>query len=96
MRVEKPSSVPFVFRVFSTIQRKTKSKHFCYFCSEALQLLNHAHVPGQQMRPSPGPWPDSKSSKTAEVGCSCSELKPCQREIATDKIQKKIVESTAI
>ena len=38
---------------------------------------------------SPGPGPDSKCSQTVEVGCSCSELKPCQREIATDEIQEK-------
>ena len=37
--VEKPSSVALVFQVFSTIQGKTKAKHFCYFSSEALQLL---------------------------------------------------------
>ena len=28
---------------------------------------NHAHAPGLHMWPSPGPWPDSKCSKTAEV-----------------------------
>ena len=38
------------------------------------------------MWPSPGPGPDSKCSKTLEVGCSSSELKP---EIATDEIQKE-------
>ena len=29
MRVEKPSSVAFVFQVFSTIQGKTKARDFC-------------------------------------------------------------------
>ena len=31
----------------------------------------------------------SKCSKTVEVGYSCYELKPCQREITTDEIQEK-------
>ena len=38
---------------------------------------------------SPGPGPGSKCSKTVEVGCSYSELKSCQREIATDEIQER-------
>ena len=40
---------------------------------------------------SAGPGPGSKCSKTVEVVCSYSELKPrpCQREIATDEIQEK-------
>ena len=37
MRVEKHSSVAFVFQSFSTIQGKTKAKDFCYFSFEALQ-----------------------------------------------------------
>ena len=46
---------------------------------------------------SQGPWPGSKCSKTVEVGCSYSELKPCQGEIAIDEIQeRKIIESEAI
>ena len=36
---------------------------------------------------SPGLWPDSKCSTTV-VGCSCSELKPCQHEIANLQLTK--------
>ena len=76
MRVGKLSSAAFVFQVYSTIQGKMKAKDFCYFSSKALQS-------------SAGPWPGSKFSKTVKVGYSYSELKPCQREITTDKIQEK-------
>ena len=38
VRVENPT-VGHCFQVFSTIQGKTKAKHFCNFSSEALQLL---------------------------------------------------------
>ena len=94
MRVGKPSRVAFVFQVFSTIQGKSKAKHFFDFC---YNIYNHAHAPSPHMWPSPDPGPDSKCSKTVEVGCSSSELKPCQREIATDEIQEKnIIESEAI
>ena len=83
---------------------------FGTFPQKLYNHYNHAHAPGQHNAahtwPSPahclGPWPDSKCSKTVQVGCSCSELKPCQRvrcscselkpcqrEIATDEIQKK-------
>ena len=54
-----------------------------------------SHAPGQQ--PSPGSWPDSKCSKTVEVGCSCQKVKPCQRKVATEEIEKiEIVQSAAI
>ena len=49
----------------------------------------HSHLPGPHMWPSPGPWPNSQCFKTVEVGCSCEELKPYQREIATDEIQER-------
>ena len=42
-------------------------------------------MPGQHIRASPGQGPDSKCSKTVEVGGSCSELKPCQCAITTGK-----------
>ena len=86
MRVKKPSSVAFVFQALLIIQGKTKARHFCDFCSEA---LHHAHAPGQHMWPSLGPWSDSKCSQTVEVGCSYSELKPCQCEIAAEEIQEE-------
>ena len=38
---------------------------------------------------SPGPLPDSERTQTLEVGRSCFELKPCQREIASNEIQEK-------
>ena len=38
---------------------------------------------------SPGPLPDSERTQTLEVGRSCYELKPCQREIASNEIQEK-------
>ena len=40
MGVEKPSSVAFIFQVFSTIQGKTVARYFCNISSaEALQSL---------------------------------------------------------
>ena len=86
MTVEKPSSVAFVF---STIQGKTKARDVDILAPRLYNRYNHAHVPGPHMWQSPGPGPGSKCSKTVEVGCSYSELKPCQREIDTDEIQEK-------
>ena len=37
--VSKTLTVGHCFQVFSTIHGKTMAKHFCYFCSEALQSL---------------------------------------------------------
>ena len=74
------------------IQGKTMAK--------PLQALLHqgyttailtAYAPGQHMWLSWDPRPYSKCSKTVEVGCSCLELKPCKREIATDEIQEEKV-----
>ena len=84
-----PPSVAFVFQVFSTIQGKTKARGFAILAPRLYNRYNHAHVPGPHMWQSPGPGPGSKCSKTVEVGCSYSELKPCQREIDTDEIQEK-------
>ena len=60
------------------------------FALRLYNSYNHAHVPYQHMWPSLGPWPNSKCSKTVEVGCARQELKSCKREITTDEIQKKI------
>ena len=54
-----------------------------------LCLLVPENTADPHMWPSPGPEPDSKCPKTVEVGCSCYELKPCQREIATNEIQEE-------
>ena len=40
------------------------------FAPRLYKSYDHAHPPGQQMWPSPDPWPDSKSYKTVEVGRS--------------------------
>ena len=45
MRVEKPSSVAFVFQVFWTIQGKTKARDFCYFSSEARERNGEKRYP---------------------------------------------------
>ena len=58
------------------------------FALRLYNSYNHAHVPYQHMWPSLGPWPNSKCSKTVEVGCARQELKSCKREITTDEIQK--------
>ena len=92
VRVVKPSSVAFVFQVFSRIQGKMKARPpgtFAILAQRLYNCYNHAHVPGQHMWQSPDPRQGSKCSKTVEVRCSYSELKSCQREIATDKIQEK-------
>ena len=88
MRVEKPSSMAFVFQAFRQYKEKRRPGTFAILAPGLYNRYNHAHVPGPHMWQSPGPGPCSKYSKTVEVGCSYSVLKPCQREIATDKIQK--------
>ena len=89
MRVENPSSVAFVFQVFSTNQGKLRPGTFAILAPRLYNSYNHARVPCQHMWQSPGPGPCSKCSKTVEVRCSYSESKSCQREIASDKIQGK-------
>ena len=84
MRVEKTSSVAFIF---SSIFDRPKT--FVTFAPRLDKRYNHAHEPGQHMWLSLGPWPYSKGSQTVEVGCSCSDLKPCQHEISTDEIQER-------
>ena len=97
MRVEKRSSMAFVFKYFRQFKEKRRPGTFAILAPRLYNRYNHAHVPGPHMLQSPGPGPCSKCSKTVEVRCSYSELKPCQREIATDEIQgKKIIESAAI
>ena len=46
MRVEKPSSMAFIFQVFS---RKTEGQALLWLCSELYNSYNHAHAPGQHM-----------------------------------------------
>ena len=60
------------FQVFSTIQGKNKGQaSFGTFAPRLCNSYNHACAPGPHMWQSPGPRPDSKCSKTVEVGCSC-------------------------
>ena len=42
MRVEKPSSVAFVFQVFVTIQGKTKARDFAILAQRLYNSYNHA------------------------------------------------------
>ena len=80
MRVEKPQVwATAVFFIVSKIQGKTMAKPF-----QALKIT--ASAPGQHMWPNPGPWPNSKCSKTVEVGCSCSELKSARVSTLTGSL----------
>ena len=58
----KTLTVGHCLKVFSTIQGKTMARHFAILAQRLYNRYNHAHVPGQHMWPSPGPWQDSKCS----------------------------------
>ena len=80
----KTLSVNHCFQVFLTFQGKAMalpllSMFFLGSYSAIITPIIAAHVRDQHMWLSLGTWPDSKSSKTVEVGCSCWDLKPCQR-----------------
>ena len=87
--MKNPLAWPLFFKYFRQFKDKRRPGTFAILAPRLCNCLNHAHVPGQHMWQSPGPGPCSKCSKTVEVGCSYSELKPCQREIATDEIQER-------
>ena len=75
------------FQYFWGFKEKLWPNTFCGYCSEALyNSYDHAHTPGQHMWPNPGPWPNSKCSKTVEVGCSCSELKSARVSTLTGSL----------
>ena len=82
---------PLFFKYFRQFKEKRRPGTFAILAPRLYNRYNHAHVPGPHMWQSPGPGPGSKCSKTVEVRCSYSELKPCQREIATqaDEIQER-------
>ena len=85
--LKNPLAWPSFFKYFRQFKEKQRPSTFVTFALRIYNSYNHAHAPGSSpsLWPSPGPWPDSKCSKTVEVRCSWSELKPCQREIATDE-----------
>ena len=88
-RLENPLAWPSFFKYFRQFKEKQRQGTFAILALRLYNCYNHAHVPGQHMWQSPDPRQGSKCSKTVEVRCSYSELKSCQREIATDKIQEK-------
>ena len=88
-RLENPLAWPSFFKYFRQFKEKQRQGTFAILAQRLYNCYNHAHVPGQHMWQSPDPRQGSKCSKTVEVRCSYSELKSCQREIATDKIQEK-------
>ena len=51
----------------SAISLQNGKKSLVTFALRLYNSYNHVHAPGPQMSPSPGPWPDSKCSKTVEV-----------------------------
>ena len=89
--LKNPLEWPLFFKYFRPFKEKRRPGTFAIFAPRLYNRYNHAHVPGPPMWASAGPGPGSKCSKTVEVVCSYSELKPrpCQREIATDEIQEK-------
>ena len=89
MRVKNHPVWPSFFKYFRQFKKKQRPSTFVTFALRLYNSYNHAHEPGLHMWPTPGPGPDSKCSKTVEVGCSCSKLKPCQLKTATDEIQEK-------
>ena len=68
LRIVKSSLWAIAFQVFSIIQGKTMAKPFkADLLWRLYNSYNHAHAPGPHIRLSPGPCPDSKCFKTAEV-----------------------------
>ena len=71
VRVTKSWAWLLFFQYFWQFKGKTLLSLLRYFCSDMLYNgYNHAHVSGQHMWLSPCPCPNSKCSKTMEVGCS--------------------------
>ena len=89
--LKNPLAWPLFFKYFRHFKEKLRPGTFAILALRLYNRYDHAHVPGLHMWASAGPRPCSKCSKTVEVVCSYSELKPrpCQREIATDEIQEK-------
>ena len=85
--MENPLAWPSFFKYFRQLEEKQRPGTFAFLAPRLYNCYNHTHVPDPNM--CPGPGPGVKCSKTVEVRCSYSELKPCQREIATDEIQER-------
>ena len=94
----KPLSVGHCFSsIFDNSRKKYCQAFSVTFALRLYNSYNHNHASGQHIWNSTSPRPESKCSKTVEVGCSCQVLKHCLSKIATSEIQeKKIIESTAI
>ena len=85
--LKNPLAWPLFFKYFRQFNEKRRPGTFAILAPRLYNSYNQAHVADRHMWQSPGPGPGSKCSKTEEVGCLYSELKPCQCEIATDEIQ---------
>ena len=95
--LKNPIVWPLSFKYFRQFKEKRRPETYAILAPRLYNSYNHAHVPCSHMWQSPGPGPGSKCSKTVEVGCSYSELKPCQREMPLTKCKKKSFwESAAI
>ena len=77
-----PQALPLFFKYFRQFKEKRRPGTFAILAPRLYNRYNHAHVPGPHMLQSPGSGPGSKCSKTVEVGCSYSELKPCQPPVS--------------
>ena len=68
--IERPLLSAIVFKYFRQFKEKQLQAYFATFASWLYNSYNCTNKPGQHMRQSQGPGPDSKCSKTVEVGCS--------------------------
>ena len=79
--VEKPSLWAIVFKYFPQFKEKQWPNTFVIFAPRLWRWLYNClitpmrYAPGRHMWQSQGPWPDSKCSKTVEVGCLCYGFK---------------------
>ena len=94
MRVEKLSALATVFSAFSTIQGKTMAKFFLVLAPRPYKSYNYCPCPRPAaarplMWSSPGQGPDSKCSKTAEIGCSYSELNSVIARLPLTKFERR-------
>ena len=80
---------PSFFKYFWQFIEKRMEGNFVTFAQTLYNCNNHAHAPLGQASTCGRVRAHSKCSQTVEVACSCSELEPCQREIATDEIQER-------
>ena len=89
--LKNPLAWPSFFKYFRQFKEKQRPSTFVTFALRIYNSYNHAHAPGSSpsLWPSPGPWPDSKCSKTVEVRYWCYELKHCQRRSPLTKSKRE-------